>query len=117
MDVMGRIIRGGCHPCPAWGAPDDGFDQSSRGRVGGGQGVRPQRLIEAVNHCRLQDRGCVSAQRRAGVITIPSHLASRYMSLFTTTDLAWQPFTFLEMIPKCTISISCPLFLNPAAGR
>ena len=39
MDVIGRIIRGGgCHPCPAWGAPDDGFDQFSQGHVGGGQG-------------------------------------------------------------------------------
>lgn len=38
MDVMGRIIREGCHPCPAWGgAPDDGFDQSPQGCGGGGQ--------------------------------------------------------------------------------
>lgn len=114
MDVMGSIVRGGCHPCPAWGAPDDGFDQSSQGRVGGGQGVRLQSLIEAVNHCRLQDRGCVSAQRCTGVITIPSHLASRYMRLFTTTDLTWQHFAIFEMISKCSIYISCPLFTNPS---
>lgn len=50
MDVMVRIFRGRCHPCPAWGAADDGFDQSSQRRVGGGQGARSQSLIEAVNH-------------------------------------------------------------------
>lgn len=98
MDVMGRIIRGGCHPCPAWGAPDDGFDQSSQGRVGGGQGARLETLTEAVNHCCLQYRDCVSAQRYTGVITIPSNLASRYMRLFTTTDLTWQPFTIFEIV-------------------
>lgn len=43
MDVMGRDYQrrrgGGVSPgAPPGGAPDDGFDQSSRGRVGGGQG-------------------------------------------------------------------------------
>lgn len=98
MDVMGRIIRGGCHPCPALGAPDDGFDQLSQGHVGGGHGARCESLIEAVNHCRLQDRGCVSAHRCTGVITIPSPLASRYMRLFATTDLMWQPFAIFEIV-------------------
>lgn len=86
----GQDYQRGVSPRPAWGAPDDGFDQSLQGCVGGGQGVRRESLIEAVNHSRLQDRGCVSAQRCTGVITIPSHLASRYMRLFTTTDLTWQ---------------------------
>lgn len=76
--------------------------------------MRRVSLIEAVNHCLLQDRGCVSAQRCTGVITIPSHLASRYMRLFTTTDLTWQPFTIFEIVRKCSIYISCPSFTNPS---
>lgn len=98
---------------PGLGVPDDEFDQSSQGRVGEGQGARRESFIEAVNHCRLQDRGCVSAQRCKGVITVPSRLASRYMRLFTTTDLTWQPFTIFKIVGKCSISISCPSFTNP----
>jgi len=92
-------LGGGVHP-------DDGFDQSSRGRVGGGQvgggergrGRRRESLIEAVNHRGSQDRGCVSAQSCTGVITIPSLLASRYMRLFPTADLALQPFAIFEIV-------------------
>lgn len=98
MDVTGRIIRGGCHPGTALGAPDDGFDQLSQGHVGGGHGARCKSLIEAVNHWRLQDRGCVSAHRCTGVITIPSPLASRCMRLFATTDLMRQFFAIFEIV-------------------
>lgn len=95
---------------PRLGVPDDEFDQSSQGRVGEGQGARRESFIEAVNHRRLQDRGCVSALRCKGVITVPSHLASRYMGLFTTTDLTWQPSTIYKTVGKCSIYISCPSF-------
>ena len=95
---------------PCLGVPDDEFDRPLRGRVGEGQGVQRESFIEAVNHCRLQDRGCVFAQRCIEVITVPSHLASRYMRLCTTTDLTWQPFTSLKIVGKCSISISCPSF-------
>lgn len=66
---------------PRLGVPDDEFDQSLQGRVGEGQGARRESFIGAVNHCRLQDRGCVSAQRCIEVITVPSHLASRYITV------------------------------------
>lgn len=108
MDVMGRIISEGCHPPCApprakgeGGARDDGFDQSSQGRVGGGvKGARRQTLSEAVNHRGLQDRGRVAAQRCRGVITIPSHLASRYMRLLATADLTCNHSPSLRLFEK-----------------
>lgn len=75
----GQDYQRGVSPMPRLGVLDDEFDQLSQGCVGEGQGARRKSFIEAVNHCRLQDRGCVSAQRCKGVITVPSHLASRYM--------------------------------------
>lgn len=101
MDVMGRIIKslegGGVSPMPPpEGHQTMGLTSRGGGRVGGRQGgARRESLIEAVNHCRLQDRGCVCARRSTGVITIPSHLASRYMRLCTTTDLTWRPLRHL----------------------
>lgn len=63
MDVMGRIIRGGRHPCPAWGGlPGDEFDHSSQGRVGEGQRTRRNSFIEAVNQRRVRDGGRVCAE-------------------------------------------------------
>lgn len=100
------------HTSPA-GYQTVGLTTCHGGQVGGGQGVLCESLIEAVNHWRLQDRGCISAQRGTGVITIPSHLASRYMRLFTTTDLTRQPFAIFEIVWKCSIYISCPSFSNP----
>lgn len=109
------LSEGGVSPMPySVGHQTMGLTKSLQGCVGRGQGARRRALIEAVNHGRLQDRGCDCAQRCTGVITIPSHLASRYMGLFNTTDLTWQPFTIFEIFWKCWIYISCPSFTNPA---
>lgn len=47
---------------PCLGVPDDEFDHSLQGRVGEGQGARCKSFIEAVNHWRLQDSGCVCTE-------------------------------------------------------
>lgn len=79
---------------PCLGVPGDEFDHCLRGRVGMGQRTPCKSFIEAVNHWRW----AVSAQRCIGVITAPSHLASRYMRPFATDDLTWQPFPIFKMV-------------------
>lgn len=110
---MGRIIKG-VSPIPCLcGTRQWVWPLVTMGQVGRGHGVLCESLIEAVSHWCLQARGCISAQRCTGVITIPSHLASRYMRLFTTADLTRQPFAIFEIVWKCSIYISCPSFNSP----